>query len=533
MNFFFDNIAQYSSQVAVIDGEKKVTYMQLAALIENKKHHVVSTLSFKKASVITPNILHEIPLNGSADSASITKTVVAIVSKNNLETLVNYLALLQLRLPIIFISQRQLDSVTQASGSQSTGALVGKIEVSQIPKEHILKAFRVSALLVDHELVKLTDCSVQSADSSIDMNIALLLSTSGSTGESKQVLLSYQNIQANVDSICAYLPMQMADVTITTLPFNYSYGLSIINTHLAIGACIVMTQFSMMQREFWLLFEQAKVTNFGGVPHSYDMLIRLKFTSKALPNLRYFTQAGGKLAAKRVKHLAAYAAAEKKAFVVMYGQTEATARMSYAFQDKLLLKPDTIGQAIPGTRLHLVDNEGSQITSPERQGELIFYGDNVMIGYASSITDLRGRLALHNLHTGDLGYQDVDGDFFISGRIKRFIKLFGERISLDKVQTSLQQIILDFSLACVGNDCTLYVVLEDNRQADSDESQLLLAVDEAKRKQCATARIKTYVQSIGLHPHAVSIHFVPAIPMTQNAKIDYGMLLKLMQEKST
>jgi len=532
MNFFFDNIAQYGSQVAVIDGDKKVTYTQLAVLIDNKKHHIVSMLSAKNASVVTPHVAHEIQLNAGNDSASITKTVVAIVSKNNLETLVNYLALLQLRLPIIFISQSQLDSVSQASGSKGSGALVGNIEVSHIPEEHILNAFRVSALLVDHELIKLTDCSVQSADSAIDMNIALLLSTSGSTGESKQVLLSYQNIQANVDSICAYLPMQMTDVTITTLPFNYSYGLSIINTHLAIGACIVMTRFSVMQREFWLLFEQAKVTNFGGVPHSYDMLIRLKFTSKALPNLRYFTQAGGKLAAEKVKHLAAYATAEKKAFVVMYGQTEATARMSYAFQDKLLLKPNTIGQAIPGTRLYLVDNQGSQITTPERQGELIFCGDNVMIGYASSISDLRGRLALNNLQTGDLGYQDVDGDFFISGRIKRFIKLFGERISLDKVQNSLQQIILDFPLACVGNDRTLYVVLEDKRQTDSDQAQLSTAENEAERQQCVTTQVKTYVKSIGLHPNAVSIHFVAAIPMTQNAKIDYGMLLTLMQEKS-
>jgi long-chain acyl-CoA synthetase len=531
MNFFFDSIIQYGSQMAVIDGDKKVTYTQLIALIVHKKHQIVSILSANKASVVTPNTPHVTQLNISADFASIRKTVVAIVSKNNLETLVNYLALLQLRLPILFISQRQLDSATQACHSQSTGALAESIEVSQIPKEHVLNTFGVSVLLVDNELIKLRTGSAKSVDSAIDLNIALLLSTSGSTGESKQVLLSYQNIQANVDSICAYLPMQMTDVTITTLPFNYSYGLSIINTHLAMGACIVMTQFSVMQREFWILFEQAKVTNFGGVPHSYDMLIRLKFTSKVMPSLRYFTQAGGKLAVEKVQQLAVYATAEKKAFVVMYGQTEATARMSYAFQDKLLLKPDTIGQAIPGTRLHLVDNQGIQITTPERQGELIFYGENVMLGYASSISDLRGRSALNNLQTGDLGYQDVDGDFFISGRIKRFIKLFGERIGLDKVQTSLQQIILDFRLACVGNDRTLYVVLEDKGQAGNDVGPLSITAALAERKECATTQIKTYIKSIGVHPRAVSIHFVPAIPMTQNAKIDYGILLKLTQEK--
>lgn len=536
MTLFFEDLSKYNEKTAVVEGNRTVSYSQLVALLKTKKDQITSALLARPLLLNEPNDTFQRQATTVSPDGLIAKKVICIVSQNSLNTLVNYLALLQLRLPIIFISQRQFNDLIRSGNLPIKTATARSVDVSTLADEHILKAFRVPILLNDNELINMTGASSSSSEQAIDANAALLLSTSGSTGESKHVLLSYTNIQANVDSICAYLPMQMTDVTITTLPFNYSYGLSVINTHLAIGACIVMTQYSIMQREFWTLFEHARVSNFAGVPHSYDMLLKLKFIEKELPHLRYFTQAGGKLAPEKIHLLASYASAKSKAFIAMYGQTEATARMSYAFENKLLDKPNTIGRAIPGTRLALIDESGKQILAAGKQGEIIFYGNNVMLGYAQSIADLSGRSPADSLKTGDIGYRDADGDFFISGRKKRFIKLFGERISLDKVQAMLQQAIPNFNLACVGNDETLFVMLDEKTLNASECDPSLRSQKQstaewmADEKKSVIPKVKVYAKKIGLPARAVKVYFICAMPITANAKIDYKRLLMLAQD---
>ncbi|MFZ1280975.1 MAG: AMP-binding protein, partial [Ignavibacteriaceae bacterium] len=195
---------------------------------------------------------------------------------------------------------------------------------------------------------------------SIYPELAVLLSTSGTTGSPKLVRLSYKNIQANAESIAEYLQIDENERPITTLPINYSYGLSIVNSHLLKGSAIVLTEKTVFFRDFWNQFNEHKCTSFAGVPYTYTMLKRIGFDKIEIPTLKYFTQAGGKLSEEFIKHFNEYALNNDKKFFVMYGQTEATARITYVPPEKLGNKIGSIGISIPGGELKIV-NDGVEI----------------------------------------------------------------------------------------------------------------------------------------------------------------------------
>lgn len=291
--------------------------------------------------------------------------------------------------------------------------------------------------------------------------LALLLTTSGSTGSPKLVRLTYNNLSANATSIIDYLDIDQTDKPITTLPMNYSYGLSIINSHLLKGATLILTDRSIVQKEFWELCRAEKATTFGGVPFHYEMLKRLKFETYDLPSLKKLTQAGGKLDSKLAQHFATVCAEKGIQFFIMYGQTEATARMSYLPDQMHAKKEGSIGIAIPGGTLTLRDESGNDIQEANVIGELVYQGDNVSFGYATSLADLSKGDDNHGvLRTGDMAYRDEDGYFFIVGRIKRIIKLYGSRISLDEVEALLREHGHD--CVCAGEDDQLYVYTLQN-----------------------------------------------------------------------
>lgn len=294
-------------------------------------------------------------------------------------------------------------------------------------------------------------------------DLALLLTTSGSTGSPKFVRLSYKNIFKNAESIVKYLDIKADDKPITTLPMNYSYGLSIINSHFISGATIIVTDASIMKKEFWDLCKDQGATTFGGVPFIYEMLDRLKFEEMDLPSLKKLTQAGGKLSPELFAKFADVCSQKGIQFFTMYGQTEATARMSYLPAEKNLVKAGSIGIAIPGGELLLQDDNGNNITVPHEIGELIYKGPNVSLGYAESLVDLSKRDENNgSLHTGDLAYFDQDGYFYITGRIKRIIKVAGSRISLDEVEELLTEHGHD--CVCAGTDDQMIVyTLKENQ----------------------------------------------------------------------
>lgn len=284
-------------------------------------------------------------------------------------------------------------------------------------------------------------------------DLALLLSTSGSTGSPKFVKISRENLQANTASIAAYLNITASDRPITTLPMSYTYGLSIINSHLYRGATLLLTEYSVMEQKFWDFFKLHKATTFGGVPYTYKMLQFIGFQDMVLPSLKVMTQAGGKLPIALQKFFTEYGKMNHCPLIVMYGQTEATARMAYLPWKDADKKQGSIGIAIPGGYFWLEDAKGNIIQDSYKTGELIYWGKNVTMGYAVNRQSLTAGDERHGrLATGDLAYRDEDGYYYISGRKKRFLKLLGNRISLDETESLLVQAFPKLEFACIGTD---------------------------------------------------------------------------------
>lgn len=288
-------------------------------------------------------------------------------------------------------------------------------------------------------------------------DLALLLTTSGSTGSPKFVRQSYENIVSNTASIVEYLEIDHNERAITTLPMSYTYGLSIINTHLFAGASIVLTDKNVMQGEFWEQLKSFEATSFAGVPYTYEMLEKLRFFQMELPYLKTMTQAGGKLAPELHKKFAEYAMGHHKRFVVMYGATEATARMGYLPPKQSLEKYGSIGIAIPGGSFYLIDDQGEIINELGKVGELVYQGTNVTLGYAECGADLaKGDERQGVYRTGDMAKRDEDGFYYITGRKKRFLKMFGSRVSLDECEQIIQK-EYPVECACTGVDNQMMV----------------------------------------------------------------------------
>lgn len=295
--------------------------------------------------------------------------------------------------------------------------------------------------------------------------LGLLLTTSGSTGSPKFVRQSYVNVLDNARSIVKYLELDETERPITTLPMNYTYGLSIINSHLLVGATLLVTDKGLMQKEFWSFFRDQEVTSFGGVPYTYEMLDRLRFYRMKLPSLRTMTQAGGKILPELHEKFAAYAAQQGKKFVVMYGQCEATARMGYLPPDKAVEKKGSMGIAIPGGRFRLVGADGSEVTTPFTTGELVYEGRNVTLGYAEKGEDLALGDERHGvLETGDMAQFDEDGYYYIVGRKKRFLKIYGNRVNLDEVDRLIRG-QFGIEAASAGVDDHMYIFVTDEKLA--------------------------------------------------------------------
>ena len=336
-------------------------------------------------------------------------------------------------------------------------------------------------------------------------DLALLLTTSGSTGSPKLVRLSRANLLGNADSIAQYLVLDRHERAITTLPMQYSYGLSVVNSHLRVGASLVLTDRSLMDPQFWTLLRRHQVTSLAGVPYLYDMLLKLRLERLDLGSVRTLTQAGGRLAPDKIRQVHEVCAAKGMRFFTMYGQTEATARIAYLPAEQTAAKAGSIGQAIPGGELWLEDAAQKRIGTPEVTGELVYRGPNVSMGYAESWQDLAlGDERCGVLHTGDLAQQDKDGHFWIVGRKSRFIKLFGNRISLDAVESILQSEGWDGA-------------------ATGDDTQLLVAIAAATSSDSSALR-QSLALRLGLHPVAIRVQVLPALPRLENGKVDYQAL---------
>jgi acyl-CoA synthetase (AMP-forming)/AMP-acid ligase II len=285
-------------------------------------------------------------------------------------------------------------------------------------------------------------------------DLAMLMGTSGSTGAPRLVRLSHANLQSNAEAIAAYLSLGPGDRAITSLPMHYCYGLSVIHSHLWVGAAIVLTERSVTDPAFWGLVRTHRVTGFAGVPHTFDLLERAGFADMHVPSLRYITQAGGRLAPERVRRHAELGARRGWELVVMYGQTEATARMAYLPAALAAAHPHCVGVPIPGGAFEI--RPGGDHPDPE-VGELIYRGPNVMMGYAQGPADLARGAGLDELATGDLARRTPEGLYEIVGRRSRFLKIFGLRVDLAQVEGILTEEGIE--AVCAGEDERLAIAV--------------------------------------------------------------------------
>ncbi len=331
-------------------------------------------------------------------------------------------------------------------------------------------------------------------------DLAVMLSTSGTTGSTKFVRLSYRNVSANAMSIAGYLRLTARERPVTSLPLHYSFGLSVLNSHWLSGAAVVLTDDSVMQASFWDTFGAQRCTSLAGVPFTYQMLERVGFRNMEIPDLRTLQQAGGALDRRLITIYAEFMASRGGRFFVMYGQTEATARMAYLPPGRLPDKLGSVGVAVPEGRLSIeTDNHTSN--SGQATGEVVYEGPNVMMGYASGAQDLGlGDQLRGVLRTGDIGYLDGDGFLFLVGRSKRIAKVFGVRVNLDELEAVLRE---RGPAAVVGRDDAIWGFCGFG--TDRTVQELAQAMARDFKLQHGTFRLRR----------------VEAIPTTSSGKTDY------------
>ncbi len=423
------------------------------------------------------------------------RSLAFVLCDNRMDSLVGYLGLLGARVvPALFGKALDADALALLL-KQYRPLYLWLPQQRQLQENH----GRVLHSLGDYVLVQ----TAYAQDYGLHADLALLLTTSGSTGSPMLVRQSYQNIASNARAIADYLEITQADRPITTLPMHYTYGLSILHSHLLRGCTILLNEAAVVERAFWQWLKAGRATTFGGVPYTYEMLQRMRFQTMERGSLQTLTQAGGKMDAEASRKMAQLCADKGLRFFSMYGQTEATARMSYLPPEQALAKAGSIGIAIPGGSFCLEDAQGSPIEASDVAGELVYRGDNVSMGYASCAQDLS--LPDSNqgvLRTGDIALRDADGFYYIVGRKKRFLKIFGNRVNLDEVEAMVTQ--MGFEAACVGSDDHLKIYSPQAEQREQILAELF--------------------RKTGIHPSAMEVCFVDKLPRSESGKIRYADL---------
>ncbi|MBA2444266.1 MAG: AMP-binding protein [Nocardioidaceae bacterium] len=452
---FATRLAGFGDQVAIVTAEVQLSYRELSERVE-----------------------------AIAQRLGGQRRLVLVAGGNRIDTLVAYLAALSGGHPVLLAAGSDPERLESLIATYDFDVVM-----REVAGEWCLQERRLGSA---HQL---------------HPDLALLLSTSGSTGSPRLVRLSHDNLQSNADAIATYLDIRPTDRAATTLPMSYCYGLSVVNSHLARGAALILTDLSVVDACLWDLFRDHQGTSFAGVPYTFELLDKVGFAERRLPSLRYVTQAGGRLSPDKVERFARLGARDGWDFFVMYGQTEATARMAYLPPQLAATHPSSIGVPVPGGSFTLEPVGG--ISEPDA-GELVYSGPNVMMGYADGPVDLCLGRTIEKLRTGDIARLGSNGLFEVIGRRSRFAKLFGLRIDLQQVETEL--VAEGVSACCLEAGDELVVAVEGRHR--SDELRSLVA------RRC------------GLPICAARICPFDRLPRLENGKPDYQKLAQLTQVRS-
>jgi len=464
------DLARFGDRVAVLtaDPAERLTYAELAARVA------------ERTAVL-----------------GATRRLVLLAARNDVESLVTYLAALAGGHPVL---------LAPADKPAAVAALTEAYDPDVRAEAHSIEERRPGTR---HEL---------------HPELALLLSTSGSTGSPKLVRLSADNLTANAEAVASVLGVRPDDRAATTLPLSYCYGLSVVHSHLLRGAALVLTSGSVVDPCFWQLVREHRVTSFAGVPYTFELLERAGFAAMDLPSLRYVTQAGGRMAPDRVRAVAELGRRRGWDLFVMYGQTEATARMACLPPDLAVERSGTIGLPVPGGEFRIDPVEGAEDPAV---GELVYTGPNVMLGYATSPADLALGRTVTELRTGDLARRHPDGLVEVVGRRSRFVKVVGLRVDLGR----LEQLLAADGLvaACAGADERVVVAVEDAAAGTGDPDSVdpdsvdpdSVDPGSVDAGPTAAAALATRIAAdLGLPRGAVVVRVVPELPRLISGKPD-------------
>ena len=464
------NFSKFKNKIALLDGNnKKIYYKDLI------------TYSKKIAKKIRG------------------KSLTLLLVDNSLTSAICYVSLINKKKPILVLNQD--------IPNKFLSNIVKKYEPENIcvsskhNSKKIFKNYKSNIKFKEFEFLKLK----MKSDFQVKHDIGLLVTTSGSTGSVKFVRQTYTNLKFNTLSIINYLKLNDKNITITTLPLSYTFGMSIINTHLKVGSKILITNKSLFEKEFWKLFKNNNINTIYGVPYTFEILDKLNFFSKNSFNLKLIAQAGGKISDNLQKKIGNFSNKYNKKFFIMYGQAEATTRISYLPYQNVLKKIGSIGVPINGGRINLLSNNGI-INKKNLLGEIVYEGKNVCMGYASEKLDInKSDEWKGKIFTGDLAKRDKDGYYFIVGRKKRFAKLYGISVSLDEIENLLKSkfSVADFAVISKLNKILIYT-----------------SILKLKEKI-----INYLIKNVDLNINSFEIIFLKRIPKLVSGKTNYKILL--------
>lgn len=347
-------------------------------------------------------------------------------------------------------------------------------------------------------------CKTDNKAPEMHPNLSMLMTTSGTTGSPKLVRHKYGNIEANAQNVAKVFGWTENERGIIDLPMQYTMGLNVINSHLYAGATVLLIEANLMSPQYWSFIKEQKGSNFTGVPFSYEILNRLRFGRMDLPYLTTMAEGGGKLSDTLFKTFADYAVEKGKRFFATFGTTETSARLAFLPPEQATTHIGSIGHAIPDGKLFLVDENGHEITATDVEGELWYEGPNVTMGYGTCLEDLKkGDEFCGVYETGDIAKKDEDGFFYIVGRKKRFLKLFGLRVSLDQSERIISE-HFNIECACTGDDTKMKIYITDIKLKE-DVRQLIS-------------------EKTGLKTTSFDVNVIETIPHFESGKINYREL---------
>ncbi len=418
-----------------------------------------------------------------------SRSIVFHFSENSVVSLSFYIACMNMKaVPLLLSPQTDVVLIQSLLEKYQPNYIIAPERICQNFQGEVLKESGDYKLIQQHDSVH-----------QLYEELSLLLPTSGSTGSPKLVRHSYDNLESSAQSIAEFFELDPSHKAFTFLPMYYTMGLSAIHSHLIAGATLVLIKSAMTDAAFWKTLKESEPTSLSGVPYSFEILKKLRLFRMKMPFLKFINEGGGKLSSELYDECVSFAKANDAKFIPTYGQTEGTARMAFLEPSMVELKKGSIGKAIPNGELSIIDEEGIESFEGEAEGEMIYRGPNVTLGYANHLEDLnlpdeRGGI----LCTGDLVKRDADGYYFITGRKSRFLKLYGIRIALDEVEQIIRS-TFDTECACGGND----------------EKMLVLITEKDLEKQVS----ELIIQKTGLFHQAFSVEYVEQIPRNEAGKV--------------